>query len=521
MRDTRHADNRFFCDVRSSPRKASLLCQLCAMPVLPNEAAQSSFVVRDSSEVNDWESANATQRSTGCLAAANSDATEQARKDHKALGAMMDLFCFPKPRLGSMGGLGPALLPRGQALMLQLQDALRRLQSEQGFQEVRTGSLAQAYLWQRSGHLKHFAENMYLIANHKPAQRDNSQSGGSGSAETPTDAGGHDKQDAQSEDNTFETDKTESLYLLKPMSCPLHLAFFFDHPARNDSALPLRISEFGHVFRREVPSALYGLLRMREFTQDDGHILCHMSQAVAEVTTFVTACQRLYKAVGFRKSDLTIHLSTRPQSSQGSAEKWACAEGLLYTALEKLGLRFAVAEGEGAFYGPKIDLMLPDVDGRLWQTGTLQVDMFSPLAFGLEAAFRSNDFLCLLHRAMCGSLERFLGLVLERSDGHLAPWLAPTQVAVLTVGTAQTGCAEMLARRLRKAGVRVFVDTRPVHISRKLKPQLRHRTPELWLLGTTEQEKSTVTVRRSQGKQFIVPATRALASARRRAKPPF
>ncbi|CDI78968.1 threonyl-tRNA synthetase, putative [Eimeria acervulina] len=179
---------------------------------------------------------------------------------------------------------------------------------------------------------------------------------------------------------------------------------------------------------REVPSALCGLLRMREFTQDDGHILCRMSQVLAEVTAFLLACQKLYKAVGFCKGEIVYHISTRPKSSQGSEQEWARAEGLLRSALEQLDIPFTVASGEGAFYGPKIDIHLPDVEGRLWQTGTLQVDMFSPKNFGLEPTAVSNDRMCLLHRAMCGSLERFFGLVLEHLDGHLPSWLAPVQV---------------------------------------------------------------------------------------------
>ncbi|CDJ47275.1 threonyl-tRNA synthetase, putative [Eimeria brunetti] len=343
-----------------------------------------------------------------------------------------------------MGGLGPALLPRGLNCMLQLQQALRSLQEEQGFEEVikstqnerflcfvlrigglrvRTGSLAQAYLWHRSGHMEHFAENMYEVAN--PKERVNG---------APS--------DKEQNVETLQAHSAGASYLLKPMSCPLHLSYFFDRSARQGSVLPLRISEFGHVFRREVPSALCGLMRLREFTQDDGHILCRMSQALAEVTAFLLACQKLYKVVGFRKRDIVYHISTRPKNSQGSGQEWAQAEvrdakstlsrvlvkGLLRSALEQLEIPFTVAPGEGAFYGPKIDIHLPDVHGRLWQTGTLQVDLFSPKNFGLDPTPDSNDRLCLLHRAMCGSLERFFGLVLEHTDGHLPSWLAPTQV---------------------------------------------------------------------------------------------
>ncbi|XP_026191409.1 uncharacterized protein LOC34617942 [Cyclospora cayetanensis] len=443
---------------------------------------------------------------------------KQNCRSHKALGAVMELFCFPKPKLSSMCGLSPALLPRGQSVMLQLQEGLRKLQREQGFEEVRTGSLAQAYLWHRSGHLKHFSSNMYAITNPKPAQGAERVSGEVDLVDSPAQT--ENQLERNREDNLSCEDFATS-YLLKPMSCPLHLSLFFDNSVRVGSALPMRISEFGHVYRREVPSALYGLLRMREFTQDDGHILCRMSQAAAEVDTFLTACQRLYKGTGFRWRDVAFRLSTRPESSQGSDQEWAHAEGLLRSGLERLKLSFTMASGEGAFYGPKIDILLPDVDGRLWQTGTLQVDMFSPRAFGLEPAPRSDDPLCLLHRAMCGSLERFLGLVLEYTNGHLSPWLAATQVAVLSVGRVQTEEVEALGRRLRKAGIRVSIDTRPVHISRKLKLQLKYRTPEVWLLGATDQEKSTVTVRRSNGQHVALPVARALAGAKRRAKMPF
>ncbi|KAL8426025.1 hypothetical protein Efla_001943 [Eimeria flavescens] len=446
-----------------------------------------------------------------------SNAFKQTCGDHKVLGAELGLFSFPKPRVGSSCGLGPALLPRGQVVMLQLQQVLRKLQSEQGFQEVRTGSLAQANLWCRSGHLKHFADNMFALT--RPQVAGEAENNADGQVST---RGGSPKaQDAA----VGEVDPA-TVYLLKPMSCPLHLSLFFEDAVRRSSSLPLRISEFGHVFRCEVQSAIYGLLRMREFTQDDGHILCRVNQAAPEIAVFVSTCLRLYKAAGFSTSDIKIQLSTRPENSKGSTQEWDFAEELLRGALDNLGLRFTVADGEGAFYGPKIDLLLPDVNGRLWQSGTLQVDMFSPAAFGLDAASGAQSAsrehrLCLLHRAMCGSLERFLGLVLEKSKGHLRPWLAPTQVAVLTVSTEQSEFAQSLGRRLRHSAVRVVVDTRPVHISRKLKAVLRHRTPELWLLGAADQERQTVTVRRQNGEQTVVSVAKALASARRRAKPPL
>ncbi|CDJ27482.1 threonyl-tRNA synthetase, putative [Eimeria mitis] len=342
---------------------------------------------------------------------------QEERKDHRQLGAMMDMFCFPKPKIGAMGGLGPALLPRGLTCMLQLQKVLRKLQEKQGFEEVRTGSLAQAHLWHRSGHMQHFADNMFAIADPRERGSD-TLPGDMQNVEMP-------QQEGSTAPPVYDAGTS---YLLKPMSCPLHLSYFFDRSVRLGSALPLRICEFGHVYRREVPSALCGLMRMREFTQDDGHILCRMSQALEEVTAFLSACQKLYKAAGFCKGEIIYHISTRPESSQGSEQEWADAEGLLRSALEQLEIPFTVARGEGAFYGPKIDIHLPGVDGRLWQTGTLQVDMFSPKNFGLEPTPENNDRLCLLHRAMCGSLERFLGLVLEHLDGHLPSWLAPTQV---------------------------------------------------------------------------------------------
>ncbi|CDJ60956.1 threonyl-tRNA synthetase, putative [Eimeria maxima] len=229
---------------------------------------------------------------------------------------------------------------------------------------------------------------------------------------------------------------------------------------------------------------------------------------------------------------VAVHLMMlflRPKSSQGSEDEWASAEELLRSALEQHRISFMVASGEGAFYGPKIDIHLPDGEGRLWQTGTLQVDLVSPRNFGLEPTATNSDRVCFLHRAMCGSLERFFGLVLEHLDGHLPLWLAPTQVALLTVGEGQAISAEAISRRLRRAKIRVSLDTRPVHISKKLKyvqPKttelhINYRTPEVWILGRTDQERNTVTVRRPHGKQAAAPVERALASVRRRAKIPF
>ncbi|CDJ37397.1 threonyl-tRNA synthetase, putative [Eimeria tenella] len=437
----------------------------------------------------------------------------QRRRDHRTLGTMMDLFCFPKPKLASMGGVGPALLPRGQCCMLQLQRALRKLQEQQGFEEVRTGSLAQAYLWRRSGHMEHFADSMFEIADFKAAQK--------------TDASGEtvesEEQQEKPEQNGLPTDTSGdngTSYLLKPMSCPLHLSLFFERSVRSGSDAPLRISEFGHVYRREVPSALSGLMRLREFTQPKAH---HPEILRAPITSL--AQSGVSGDLGFfTRSVVRMRLvfeSHRPTSSQGSEQEWAHAEGLLRTALEELNIPCKVAAGEGAFYGPKIDIHVPNVERRLWQIGTLQVDMFSPKAFALEPVPSTEDRLCLLHRAMCGSLERFLCLVLENSDGHLKPWLAPTQVAILSVGEGQASAADALGRRLRRSNVRVSIDTRPIHISRKLKLYLKYRVPEIWLMGTTDQERNTVTVRRPRGEQQVVPVERALAAARRRAKLPF
>ncbi|KAL8455334.1 hypothetical protein Emag_000816 [Eimeria magna] len=379
--------------------------------------------------------------------------------------------------------------------MLQLQDVLRKVQRDQGFQEatpkavhhrtsgesgedaaggrdreedaeafcmglqldshlrhkhvakVRTGSLAQAHLWDRSGHLKHFAESMYAITEPKATHEveDNKDRREFRGLSGPTAL----QKDSPSETEAAGDSKTS--YLLKPMSCPLHLSLFFDDA----------------VCLKQLAGPLH----------DDGHILCHVSQATAEIATFVSTCLEFHKAAGFRKNEVSIHLSTRTRVMlrvpTSRREELGCyaLQGLLRDALERLGFNFTVAAGDGAFYGPKIDFLTPDSYGRLWQTGTLQVDLFSPSIFGLgpDQPASWDRGLCLLHRAVCGSLERFLGLVVEHSEGHLPFWLAPTQVAVLTVGPQQADSAECLAKRLRKSTIRVSVDTRLIPLSRKLK----------------------------------------------------
>ena len=343
--------------------------------------------------------------------APSSNAARLGPNDHRSVGGQLDLFSFHDEAPGMV-----FWHPRGFALFRRLEAAARRLLEAQGYAEIRTPQVMRVPVWEASGHWRHFRSGMMELG----------------------------------------VDKVPAA--LKPVSCPGHLMVAGRRPPSHRE-LPLRLAEFGVVHRNEASGSLQGLLRLRQFTQDDGHILCaDDEQARAEVARFCAALPAFYGAFGFEGLD--VALSTRPREHAGSLEQWARAEGILAGALGDLGWDYEVQVGEGAFYGPKIEFALRDRNGRAWQCGTIQMDLVMPGRFGQVYVDASGERrpLLMLHRALYGSLERFMGLLLEHYGPALPAWLAPVQVRVLPVGEGQLAYAREVLERLVMRGIRAELD---------------------------------------------------------------
>jgi threonyl-tRNA synthetase len=366
--------------------------------------------------------------------------------DHRALGRALDLFHFEDDAPGM-----PFWHPDGLVLHQLLADAVRAFTKADGYAEVRTPQLLRRPVWDRSGHWRFYADAMFAL------------------------------------------DDGESEAALKPVSCPGHVLIARDR-LRSYRELPLRLSELGLVHRDERSGALHGLLRVRQFTQDDGHVFCAEDQVVDELVRFVERVPRFYRAFGL--DGLEVGLSLRPEHRSGSDEAWDRAEGELRAALARVGQAAIEQPGEGAFYAPKLEWSLADRHGRRWQCGTIQVDRAMPAAFGLRYtdADGARRHPVMLHRALYGSLERFLGMLLEHHGAALPPWLAPLQVLVLPVKPAQEAAARVHARRLERDGLRVRVDVDGALGRRLAQAHARH-VPHVLIVGADEVEHDRLTLR--------------------------
>ena len=396
--------------------------------------------------------------------------------DHRALGARLDLFHMQEEAAGMV-----FWHPRGFVLYRLLEEAVRRQAQQQGYEEVRTPQIMRREIWEASGHWQHFAGGMYRVH----------------------DGGGIALEAA-----------------VKPVSCPGH-AQLVARRLPSYRELPLRLSELGLVHRDEPGGTLHGLLRLRQFTQDDGHVFCGEEEAAAEVLRFCRAIPAFYQALGFAPAEVEVALSLRPAERAGDDGSWDRAEALLEGALRELGVRFTLQPGAGAFYGPKIEWALPDHQGRSWQCGTIQLDMVMPGRFGLRyvAGDGTRRSPVMLHRAVYGSLERFLGLLLERHAGALPPWLAPTQVVVLPLGPAQREAAEALATDVAHSGLRVQLwpdDSLPRRLARAHDLAIPHQL----LLGPREQAAHQVALR-TKSAQLLLPPPAAITHLLHRCHPPL
>ena len=372
---------------------------------------------------------------------------EAEKRDHRKLGRELDLFHIDEYSPGTV-----FWHPKGWTLWQEIEQYMRRVYRENGYQEVKGPQILDKSLWEKTGHWDKYRENMFIT----------------------------------------ESEKRE--YALKPMNCPGHI-LIYKQGIKSYRDLPLRFGEFGACHRNEPSGGLHGIMRVRGFTQDDGHIFCTEDMIQAEVTAFTTLLQKVYKDFGF--TEILYKLSTRPDKRIGTEESWDRAEAALADGLRASGCEFEYLPGEGAFYGPKIEYVLKDALGRQWQCGTIQVDPNLPER--LDAEFVGEDGArhrpIMLHRAIVGSLERFIGILIEQYAGALPTWLSPVQVAVLSITDSHAQYAQSVAQSLQKQGFRAVVDLRNEKIGYKIREHSVQKVPYQVVVGDKERDENQVAVR--------------------------
>ncbi|MDX9731488.1 MAG: threonine--tRNA ligase, partial [Bdellovibrionales bacterium] len=384
---------------------------------------------------------------------------EAKKRDHRKLGKDLGLFMFHPYAPGS-----PFFTGKGAIIYNELVGLMRDLYREFGYQEVITPQVFDVELFKTSGHFQNYRENMYFAAIDKSAQKDVIE--------------GADERQAS----------------MKPMNCPSHcLMFAADKHSYRD--LPLRIADFGRLHRFERSGVMHGLTRVRTFCQDDAHIFCRPDQMQAEIVDFMKLTMKTYEILGMTEFKLLV--ATRPESRMGSDEVWDQAEGALMKGLESLGLQYGISPGEGAFYGPKVEIHFVDAIGRSWQLGTIQIDYNLPEAFGLEYVGDDNQAHrpVMLHRAILGSLERFIGVYLEHTSAKLPSWLAPQQVVIMNLTDKQDAYAQDCLKKLRALGVRAEYDSRNEKLGYKIREAQLQKVPYMLVVGDQEVQNGTVTVR--------------------------
>jgi threonyl-tRNA synthetase len=372
---------------------------------------------------------------------------EAEKRDHRKLGKSLDLFHFQEE--------APGLVfwhPKGWTIWQQVEQYMRKVYQDCGYQEVKAPQILDRSLWERTGHWENYRENM------------------------------------------FSTESENRNYALKPMNCPGHVQIFNSN-MRSYRELPLRYGEFGQCHRNEPSGALHGIMRVRGFTQDDGHIFCTEEQIQAEVMAFHPQAMKVYEDFGFE--NIQIKLALRPENRIGSDETWDKSEETLRSALRNCGMTWEELPGEGAFYGPKIEYHLKDSLGRPWQVGTMQVDFSMPGR--LDAEYVSDDnsrkVPVMLHRAIVGSMERFIGILIENHAGALPLWLAPIQIAVLNISESQSEYSKLVAENLKKQGFRVHTDLRNEKITYKIREHSMQKLPYIVVIGDKERDANSVAVR--------------------------
>jgi len=379
---------------------------------------------------------------------------EAEKRDHRKLGRELDLFHIDEHSPGTV-----FWHPKGWTVWQEVEQYMRRVYRDNGYQEVKGPQILDQGLWEKTGHWDKYRENMFVT----------------------------------------ESEKRD--FALKPMNCPGHI-IIFNQGIKSYRDLPLRFGEFGQCHRNEPSGSLHGIMRVRAFTQDDGHIFCTEDQIQSEVLAFTTLLQKVYRDFGF--TEILYRLSTRPEKRIGSDESWDRAEAALADGLRASGCEFEYLPGEGAFYGPKIEYTLKDAIGREWQCGTIQVDPNMPER--LDAEYVGEDGArhrpIMLHRAIVGSLERFIGILVEQHAGALPTWLAPVQVAVLNITDAQADFAQEVVKMLKNQGLRVSLDLRNEKITYKIREHSMQKLPYILVVGDKEKAAGAVAVR-ARGNQDL------------------
>ena len=379
---------------------------------------------------------------------------EAEKRDHRKLGRQLDLFHLQDEAPGMVFWHA-----KGWTIWQEVEQYMRRLLGENGYCEVKTPMIMDRTLWERSGHWQNYAEHMFTTASEN---RD---------------------------------------YAIKPMNCPGHIQIF-NQGLRSYRDLPLRLAEFGSCHRNEPSGALHGIMRVRAFVQDDAHIFCTEAQVLPETAAFIDLLEKIYADFGF--TDILVKLSTRPDKRIGSDAVWDRAEAALAEALAAKGLAYDLQPGEGAFYGPKIEFSLKDCLGRVWQCGTLQLDFALPERLDAHYVGEDNDrhVPVMLHRAILGSLERFIGILIEHYAGAMPLWLSPMQVVVLNISEKQGDYAEQVAATLRRAGLRAEADLRNEKITRKIREHSLNKLPYQVVVGDKEVAANLVAVRTRGGQDL-------------------
>lgn len=381
---------------------------------------------------------------------------EAEKRDHRKIGKALNLFHMQEQAPGMVFWHA-----NGWTIYQVLEQYMRKVQHDNGYEEIKTPQIVDRSLWERSGHWGNYATNMFTTASEN---RD---------------------------------------YAVKPMNCPCHVQVF-NQGLKSYRDLPLRMAEFGSCHRNEPSGSLHGLMRVRGFTQDDAHIFCTQSQIQQEVADFIKLTLAVYEDFGF--DNIIMKLSTRPEKRVGSDESWDFAEKALADALDSSGLDWAYLPGEGAFYGPKIEFSLKDSLGRVWQCGTIQVDPNMPERLDAEFVNEQNEreVPIMLHRAILGSFERFIGILIENYAGWMPVWLAPQQVVVMNITDKQADACENVVSELKKSGLRAISDLRNEKIGFKIREKTLERVPYMLVLGDKEVESGSVNVRTREGENLGV-----------------
>ena len=376
---------------------------------------------------------------------------EAEKRDHRRLGRALDLFHFQDE--------APGLIfwhAKGWTIWQQVEQYMRKVYQDNGYQEVKGPQILDRSLWEKSGHWDNYKENM------------------------------------------FTTESENRVYAIKPMNCPGHVQIYRSslHSYRE---LPLRYGEFGQCHRNEPSGSLHGMMRVRGFTQDDGHIFCTEDQILDECVAFTDLLKKVYRDFGF--TDIIYKVATRPEKRVGSDEAWDKAENALIESLKRSGCDYELSPGDGAFYGPKIEYTLRDAIGRMWQCGTIQVDFSMPMRLGAEYVAEDNTrkIPVMIHRAILGSLERFIGILIENHAGAMPLWLAPVHAVVLNISDGQSEYAKSVVETMKKAGFRVEADLRNEKITYKIRDHSVNKVPYLRVVGDKEKNGNTVAVRARGG----------------------